>query len=219
MAHALYSTPWFNTDILKRIRPGYVVSAILHVIFFIVLAYVLAVHAVQPLPPDEASQTATLVEMPPTPKLVTLEPTFHPEQTPTLAKVVIDVPQLPIPPFEDLKRAPNTVVSMEPPAPPVVANPSPISRGGLVYPRKALEADVHGFVDFDFTIGTDGSVQNPVVTAEVPQGYGFRDAASAAFPTWKFLPKIVNGKAVPAPARIRLTFKLKQNDAFSSRSR
>ena len=30
MAHALYSTPWFNTAILKRIRPGYVLSAILH---------------------------------------------------------------------------------------------------------------------------------------------------------------------------------------------
>jgi periplasmic protein TonB len=219
MAHALYSTPWFNTAIFKRIRPGYVVSAIIHVIFFVVLAYVLAVHAVQPLPPDDASQAATLVEMPPTPKLVTLEPTFHPIPTPTIARVSVDVPPLPIPPFEDLKRAPNIMVSLEPPAPPVVANPSPISRGGLVYPRKALEADIHGFVDFDFTIGTDGSVQNPVVTAEVPQGYGFRDAASAAFPTWKFLPKIVDGKAIAAAARIRLTFKLKQNDSFSPRNK
>jgi protein TonB len=211
MAHALYSTPWFNTAIFRRIRPGYVVSVILHAAFFVVLAYVLAVHAVRPLQPDDASQTASLVEMPPKPKLVTLEPTFHPEATPALAKIVIDVPLLPIPPFEDLKRAPNTVVSMEPPAPPVIANPSPVSRGGLVYPRKALEAYVHGFVDFNFTIGTDGSVQNPVVTAEVPEGYGFREAANAAFTTWKFNPKLVDGKAVAAPARIRLTFRLKQN--------
>ncbi len=211
MAHALYSTPWFNTAMIKRIRPGYVVSSILHLVFFTVLAYMLSVHAVQPLPPDDVSQATTLVEMPSKPKLVVLEPTFHPVETPTLAKVATDVPSLPIPPFEDLKRAPNTVVSMEPPAPPVIANPSPVSRGGLVYPSKALEADVHGFVDFDFTIGTDGSVQNPVVTAEVPEGYGFKDAATKAFATWKFVRKLVNGKAVPAPARIRLTFRLKQN--------
>ncbi len=211
MAHALYSTPWFNTGIFQRIRPGYIVSAILHIVFFIVLAYVLAVHAVQPMPPDDASQTANLVEMPPTPKLAAVVPTFHPVETPTLTRIPADVPPLPIPPFEDTKQAPNTVVSMEPPAPPVIANPSPVSRGGLVYPRKALEADVHGFVDFNFTIGPDGSVQDPVVTAEVPQGYGFREAATTAFATWKFVPKMVDGKAVPAPARIRLTFKLKQN--------
>jgi hypothetical protein len=42
----------------------------------------------------------------------------------------------------------------------------------------------------------------------VPEGYGFAASAQRAFPSWKFTPKSVNGKPVPSPARIRITFKL-----------
>jgi hypothetical protein len=38
-------------------------------------------------------------------------------------------------------------------------------------------------------------------------GYGFADAARKAFPKWRFEPKLVDGKPVAAPARIRVSFK------------
>ncbi len=208
MVGALYSNPWLNTAFFQRVRPGYVLSGLLHAVLLVILVYILANRSDQPPPADDSIDNAQLVQYPPQPKTAPPIPKFQPAETPPLSRVVTTVPPLPLPPVVDLKRAPEILVSVEPPAPPVIVNPSPISRGGLVYPWRAREADLNGYVDFDFTIGADGSVQNPVMLAEVPRGYGFATAAMA-FTGWKFMPRTIGGKAVPAAARIRVTFTLK----------
>ena len=107
----------------------------------------------------------------------------------------------------ELKRqpAPTVVTAKEPER---IVNPKPISRTIPTYPDRAEDRQISGYVDFDFTIEPDGTVGDPKVVAEVPEGYGFASAAQKVFPRWKFEPKTVNGKAVPAPARIRVTFRL-----------
>ena len=114
-----------------------------------------------------------------------------------------------IPPHENFDRTPpTTVTSTEPTAPAVIKDPQPLYRGGLVYPERAADAGVGGYVEFAFIIEPDGSVGDPQVIAEVPDGYGFAAAAKKAFPKWRFEPKLVDGKPVAAPATIRVTFKL-----------
>ena len=92
--------------------------------------------------------------------------------------------------------------------PQVTINPKPVAIAKPTYPDRAEDRQIEGYVDFDFTIEPDGSVGDPKVIAEVPEGYGFAGAALKVFPKWKFQPKEVNGKAVPAPARYRFSFRL-----------
>jgi TonB family protein len=134
---------------------------------------------------------------------------FHPDLAPVLANVHTDVGTLPLPPHQTFDRSPPAVVTTQaPPAPELVIDPQPVYRGGLVYPDRAVEAGVGGYVDFSFVIEPDGSVGNAQVIDEVPDGYGLAAAAKKAFPKWRFEPRFVNGVAVAAPARIRVTFKL-----------
>jgi TonB family protein len=76
------------------------------------------------------------------------------------------------------------------------------------FPARAEDRQISGYVDFEFTVLPDGSVGNPKVTAEVPEGYGFAAAAQKVFPRWKFAPEMVDGKAVPTQAYYRFSFKL-----------
>jgi protein TonB len=130
----------------------------------------------------------------------------------TLHVPPIDVRVLPIPPQPpqniDRTEPPNVTTQTEP-APPVMIDPVPIYRGGLVFPDRAMENGKSGFVDFTFVIEPDGSVGDPTVVGETPTGYGFAAAALKAFHTWRFKPKLVDGRPVAAPARIRVSFQLK----------
>jgi protein TonB len=76
------------------------------------------------------------------------------------------------------------------------------------YPPRAQENQVEGYVDFDFTIQKDGTVGHPQVITEMPEAYGFADAALDVFSKWKFSPELVEGAPVPAPAKIRVSFRL-----------
>lgn len=91
----------------------------------------------------------------------------------------------------------------------MIRDPQPISREGLVFPDRAIEANRSGYVDFAFVILPDGSVGDPQVIAENPAGYGFAAAARKAFPRWRFHPKLVDGHPVAAPATIRISFQLR----------
>jgi periplasmic protein TonB len=209
MVRAIPINPWRFADFLERVRPGIAVSAALHVGLFMVLAYFLAFHPqlqVQPPTPEEVLKYVELPKPPPKP-VVPNNSVFHPEPTPTIEQLHTSVGTLALP-AEDFHRGPPTTTTSTETAPPVIINPKPIYRGGLVYPDRAAEAGMSGYVDFSFIIEPDGSVGNPQVIDEVPDGYGFATAAKKAFPKWRFDPKLVDGKPVAAPAQIRVSFKL-----------
>ena len=199
-------------EFLLRIRPGVAISVAAHVAIILFLAYVLAF---PPVDPPAADSDKTVIEiLPPAPPVEPLPPSMTPvkplkllvEPTRTIRTDIKVSPFSPPPDMHD--ETPAAVVSTAPPAP-VVINPTPISRGGLFYPERAAERNVTGYVDFSFVIEPDGSVGDPQVIGEVPEGYGFAAAARKAFARWKFEPKTINGVPVRAPARIRISFKMR----------
>ena len=64
-----------------------------------------------------------------------------------------------------------------------------------------------GWVEVEFTVGPDGSVGNPHVTASQPSRVFDREAI-AAVQRAKFEPKMQNGVAVASTLRRRIEFKL-----------
>jgi len=211
MVRAIPINQWWRTDFFERVRPGFALSAALHVGLLMALAYYLAFRPPVLAPPVDDGPVLQMVDpprSPPPPQPPKDNATFHPIEVPVLPGVNTTVESLTLPPEENFHRQPTTVTQTQPPAPPVIINPKPIYRGNLVYPDRAADNNVSGYVDFSFIIEEDGSVGDPQVIAEVPDGYGFAAAAKKAFPHWRFQPQLVDGKPVAAPARIRVTFKL-----------
>ena len=91
----------------------------------------------------------------------------------------------------------------------VVSGAVPLVRVPPKYPARAARRHIEGWVKVEFTIQTDGSVDNAVVVASSPEAV-FDDAALTAIGKWKFKEKIVNGIAVPQRALQKLQFKLEQ---------
>jgi len=89
----------------------------------------------------------------------------------------------------------------------VVSGVVPLVRVPPKYPARAANRHIEGRVEIEFTIKTDGSVDNTVVVSSEPEGI-FDDAALNAISKWKFKEKIVNGVAVPQRAVQTLQFKL-----------
>jgi protein TonB len=75
------------------------------------------------------------------------------------------------------------------------------------YPIAAARARQEGWVEVEFTVAPDGSVQNAHVTASEP-GRIFDREAVAAVQRAKFEPKLVNGQPVASTLRRRIQFKL-----------
>jgi periplasmic protein TonB len=75
-------------------------------------------------------------------------------------------------------------------------------------PPLAVAARRSGYVDLAFTVEADGSVSNVQVVAEVPEHFGYAHAATSVFGSWKFQPKILDGKPVPSAAKYRMSFKI-----------
>ena len=100
------------------------------------------------------------------------------------------------------------------PAPAVVSNEPKISTGVIPlerippkYPPRAADRHIEGWVKIEFTITTDGNVENAVVVEAEPAEI-FNDAALKAINQWTFKEKIVNGVAVEQRAIQTLQFKL-----------
>ena len=91
----------------------------------------------------------------------------------------------------------------------VVSGVVPLVRVPPKYPARAASRHIEGWVKVEFTIQTDGSVDDAVVVGSEPENI-FDDAALTAISKWKFKEKIVNGVAVPQRAVQRLQFKLEQ---------
>lgn len=90
-----------------------------------------------------------------------------------------------------------------------VSSVIPLFRSPPKYPTYAASRHIEGWVKVEFTVQTDGSVENAVVVSSEPEDI-FDDAALAAINQWKFKEKIVNGVSVTQRAVQKLQFKLEQ---------
>ncbi len=191
-------------------RPGIAVSLVLHGALVVYLTYALAFHAPEKQKENDVSVTMIAPPPPPPPppppQQHVDQPVFIPALAPRIVSVPTSVPDLPIPAQPDLKRAEKPTVVTETKT--VIQQPHAVKVVPPQYPSRAEDRQVEGYVDIDFTIEPDGSVGNPKIVAEVPEGYGFSGAAMKVFPQWKFVPKEINGNKVTAPAHYRFSFKL-----------
>ncbi len=73
------------------------------------------------------------------------------------------------------------------------------------YPQRALQQLVSGWVDLEFTVNTDGSVKDVVVTKSEP-GSTFDGAATKALLRYRYAPVLRNGEAVQQRAQMRMRF-------------
>jgi len=73
------------------------------------------------------------------------------------------------------------------------------------YPQQALERLVSGWVEMEFTVMKDGTVQNVVVIESQPRRT-FDNAAMAAMRRWRFQPVQRDGEAVEQRASMRMRF-------------
>lgn len=74
----------------------------------------------------------------------------------------------------------------------------PIVKVEPVYPRRAQEQGIEGYVLLSFTVTPTGAVENPQVLESQPKGV-FDDAATRAVLRFKYKPRIENGKPISVP--------------------
>ncbi|MEO5560002.1 MAG: energy transducer TonB [Dokdonella sp.] len=118
-------------------------------------------------------------------------------------------PVVPTPkPTEVARATPAPAVAPPPPEPvgetrdvQVISPPRP------AYPPAAARNRQDGWVEVEFTVGADGSVQNAKVVGSNP-AHVFDREAVRAIELAKFQPKLEKGQAVAATLRRRIEFKL-----------
>jgi protein TonB len=78
------------------------------------------------------------------------------------------------------------------------------------YPMRAQQQGVEGWAVVEFTVARDGSVKNARILQAQPSSI-FDRAAVQAVSSWKYSPKIQDGKPVECPTqRVRLAFTLEK---------
>jgi TonB family protein len=75
------------------------------------------------------------------------------------------------------------------------------------YPQRATERSLEGWVDIEFTVGTDGKTRNIVVT-DASHETIFRREAMDAVTKWQFEPRIFMGRAIEQTSFTRIRFVL-----------
>ena len=84
----------------------------------------------------------------------------------------------------------------------------PIVKVAPVYPRRALQRGIEGYVIVEFIVTKQGSVRDPVVVEANPQGIFERAAMDAAL-KFKYKPRVVNGEPTEvAGVQNRITFEI-----------
>lgn len=76
-----------------------------------------------------------------------------------------------------------------------------------VYPQRALQREVSGWVDVEFTVGRDGNPQDVTITDASHSDY-FRDEAMRAVRQWRFEPRVFMGETIEQRAYTRINFEL-----------
>lgn len=74
-----------------------------------------------------------------------------------------------------------------------------------VYPQRADERNLEGWVDIEFTVGTDGKTRNVVVTDGSHESLFHREATDAVG-KWQFEPKVFLGRAIEQSSYTRIRF-------------
>lgn len=121
------------------------------------------------------------------------------EPPPALAAAAAPSPAVPAPAV-----APSAAT-----AAPEVVSESALKRVSFVapsYPRAALERNISGWVDLEFTVTPEGSVTDVEVTAAEPHDT-FERVAKIAMQSCRYQPVLRNGVAVAQRARMRVRFK------------
>lgn len=86
----------------------------------------------------------------------------------------------------------------------------PLVRVEPIYPRRANERGIEGWVYLRFTITTAGTVRDPIVVDADPPNI-FDRAATRAVLKWKYKPKMVDGKPVEqSGVEVVMTFELEE---------
>ncbi|MFT4652598.1 MAG: protein TonB [Kangiellaceae bacterium] len=84
----------------------------------------------------------------------------------------------------------------------------PITKVQAVYPRRAMQRGIQGYVIVEFTVNKTGAVQNPVVVEANPQGI-FEQAALDAVVKFKYKPRVINGEPTAVTGvQNRITFEI-----------
>jgi TonB family protein len=73
------------------------------------------------------------------------------------------------------------------------------------FPTRADERNIEGWVDIEFTVGTDGKTRNVVVT-EASHESLFRREAMDAVGKWQFEPRMFMGRAIEQTSYTRIRF-------------
>ncbi|NVJ59468.1 MAG: energy transducer TonB [Gammaproteobacteria bacterium] len=85
----------------------------------------------------------------------------------------------------------------------------PIVKVQPIYPRRALQRGIEGFVIVEFTVTPQGTVVDPSVVQAEPEGIFDRAAMDAAM-KFKYKPRVIDGKAVSVPGvQNQITFKMR----------
>lgn len=84
----------------------------------------------------------------------------------------------------------------------------PIVKVAPVYPRRALQRGIEGYVIVEFTVDKTGAVKKPIVIEAQPEGIFDRAAMDAAL-KFKYKPRVVNGTAAEVSGvQNRITFEM-----------
>lgn len=75
------------------------------------------------------------------------------------------------------------------------------------FPQRASERNLEGWVDIEFTVGTDGKTRNVVIT-DASHETLFRREATDAVAKWEFEPRIFMGRAIEQTSYTRIRFVL-----------
>ena len=74
-----------------------------------------------------------------------------------------------------------------------------------VFPQRANERNLEGWVDIEFTVGNDGKTRNIVVT-DASHETLFRREATDAVGKWQFEPRMFMGRAIEQSSYTRIRF-------------
>ncbi|GAB3002312.1 energy transducer TonB [Psychrosphaera aestuarii] len=84
----------------------------------------------------------------------------------------------------------------------------PIVKVSPVYPRRALQRGIEGYVIVEFVVDKTGAVKSPIVIEANPEGL-FNQAALDAALKFKYKPRVVNGEATEVSGvQNRITFEI-----------
>ena len=84
----------------------------------------------------------------------------------------------------------------------------PIVKVSPVYPRRALQRGIEGYVIVEFVVDKTGAVKSPIVIEANPEGLFDRAALDAAL-KFKYKPRVVNGEATEVSGvQNRITFEI-----------